>query len=172
MSHSYLSTARPRRWVVMGVSGCGKSEVGQRLASALDLPHIEGDSYHPPANIVKMSAGIPLDDADRSDWLLRLQSEIGAAHARAKGLVLSCSALKRRYRDLFRAADPHLVFVHLVGDRDLIASRMHARAGHYMPPSLLDSQFRDLEPLEPDEIGICLDIRKEPAKLVEELLQS
>lgn len=155
----------------MGVCGCGKSEVGHRLAAALGVRFVEGDDYHSPANVAKMAAGIALNDADRADWLLRLQGEIAAARAGGQGLVLACSALKRRYRDLLRAADPGLRFAHLGGTRELIASRMQARTAHYMPLSLLDSQLRDLEPLEPAEPGVRLDIGNPPAALVEQVLR-
>lgn len=162
----------PQRWVVMGVCGCGKSEVGRHLASGLGVPFLEGDAYHPPANVEKMSAGIALDDADRAGWLATLRDEIGAARARGEGLVLACSALKRRYRDLLREADPDLRFVHLDGARDLIAQRMLARTAHFMPTSLLDSQLADLEPLAPDEQGLRLDIVKGPAELAQDILHT
>lgn len=158
------------RWVVMGVSGCGKSTVGQALAHELGVPFVEGDAYHPPANVDKMSAGMPLDDNDRAGWLLALQARIGEARAQGAGLVLSCSALKRRYRDLLREGDPALRFAHLDGPRELIAERMQARAGHYMPPSLLDSQLRDLEPLQADEAGMLLDIGSAPFRQVARIL--
>jgi gluconokinase len=161
----------PQRWVVMGVSGCGKSEVGSRLAARLGVDHFEGDSDHPPANIAKMVAGVPLDDSDRQGWLLLLQARIRDAAAAGRGLVLSCSALKRRYRDLLREGDPDLVFVHLHGDRELIASRMRARPGHFMPVKLLDSQFADLELLGADERGLQLDIKDAPDALVEQAVQ-
>ncbi len=154
------------RWVVMGVSGCGKSTIGQALANAMEVPFVEGDQYHPEANVTKMSLGIPLVDEDRIEWLRSLQSEIKGAQERDAGMVVSCSALKRRYRDVLRAADPELRFAHLAGPRELIATRMNAREGHYMPPSLLDSQLRDLEPLQPDEAGLCLNIDSAPAQLV------
>ncbi|TQK06864.1 gluconokinase [Herbaspirillum sp. SJZ107] len=165
-------SAVPARWIVMGVSGCGKSEVGQRLAQALGVSFLEGDAYHSASNVAKMAAGTPLDDHDRAGWLATLQVEIAAARAREEGLVLACSALKRRYRDLLRAADPHLRFVHLSGPRDLIAERMRARTAHYMPASLLDSQLRDLEPLQDDEAGLLFDIGKPLPVLTEEILQS
>jgi gluconokinase len=163
-------TTVPVRWVVMGVSGCGKSEIGKALAAALHVPFLEGDLFHSAANVAKMAAGTPLDDSDRADWLLRLQTEIADAHARGDGLVLSCSALKRRYRDLLRQADPGLRFAHLVGERTLIAARMQARTSHYMPTSLLDSQLRDLEPLAADEAGLRLDISRPPATLIDDIL--
>ena len=154
----------------MGVSGCGKSEVGQRLAQALGVRFLEGDAYHSPANVAKMAAGIPLDDADRADWLRALQAEIAAAHADGAGFVLACSALKRRYRAVLRDGAPDLRFAHLSGPLDLIAERMLARTAHYMPASLLDSQLRDLEPLQPDERGVLLDIRKPLAVLTDDIL--
>jgi gluconokinase len=116
-----------------------------------------------------MSAGLPLNDDDRADWLLALQAQISAARARGEGLVVSCSSLKRRYRDLLRQGDPALRFAHLNGPQELISSRMRARVGHYMPPSLLDSQFRDLEPLQPDEAGLTLDIETPPVDLVTQI---
>jgi gluconokinase len=154
------------RWVVMGVSGVGKSTIGNALAATLGVPFLEGDAYHPPGNVAKMSAGQPLDDGDRAGWLQALADEIRNAQAQGNGLVLSCSALKRRYRDLLRQADPALRFVHLQGPRELIADRMTKRPGHYMPPSLLDSQLRDLEPLQADEDGLVLDIMLAPDALV------
>ncbi|WP_229422142.1 gluconokinase [Massilia aquatica] len=158
------------RWVVMGVSGCGKSTVGQALAQELGVPFVEGDQFHPPANVAKMSAGMPLDDDDRAGWLLALQARIREARAGGAGLVLSCSALKRRYRDLLREGDPALRFAHLDGPRELIAARMQARAGHYMPPSLLESQLRDLEALQSDEAGVLLDIGSAPGQQVARIL--
>jgi gluconokinase len=156
----------------MGVSGCGKSSIGQALAERLALPHLEGDAFHSPASVTKMSAGIPLTDEDRGDWLLRLKSEIATRREQGLGVVLSCSALKRRYRDLLRGGAPDLLFFHLAGSRDLIASRMAARANHYMPLSLLDSQFRDLEPLAGDEAGLVLDIAEDPQHIVGTILQA
>jgi carbohydrate kinase (thermoresistant glucokinase family) len=156
----------------MGVCGCGKSEIGKALAASLHVPFLEGDAFHSPANVAKMAAGTPLEDADRADWLLRLQGEIAAARNRGEGLVLSCSSLKRRYRDLLRAGDPGLRFAHLTGERDLIEQRMRARTEHYMPTSLLDSQLRDLEPLAADEAGVRLDIRRAPAALINDILQA
>lgn len=158
------------RWVVMGVSGVGKSTIGAELAQALGVPFLEGDAYHPPANVEKMSAGIPLNDDDRAGWLQALAQEIRDANALGAGLVLSCSALKRRYRDLLRQADPDLRFVHLQGPRDLIQERMSKRPGHYMPPTLLDSQFRDLEPLQADENGISINNTQPPQVLISDIL--
>lgn len=169
---AWMDRARRRRWVVMGVSGCGKSEIGRRLADALKVAYAEGDDDHPEANVAKMAAGTPLTDEDRRDWLLLLQSRIAEAAGQGAGLVLSCSSLKRRYRDLLRAGDPGLAFVHLQGDRELIARRMRERPGHFMPPALLESQLRDLEPLQPDEDGIVLDIANTPEQLIEQVMQA
>lgn len=157
------------RWVVMGVSGCGKSEIARTLAARLGIAYAEGDDYHTPANVEKMKAGIPLTDADRTDWLLTLQQKIQAAADAGASLVLSCSSLKRRYRDLLRAADPALVFIHLDGPRELIAARMRARPNHYMPMSLLDSQFAALEALAPDERGLRIDIERTPAQISDDI---
>lgn len=159
-----------RRWVVMGVCGCGKSTVGRGLADALGCEYVEGDEFHPPANVAKMSAGQPLDDDDRIDWLRALREQIRTARANGSALVLSCSALKRRYRDLLREADPALRFAHLHGPRQLIAARLSARKDHYMPPLLLDSQLAALEPLGQGEAGIYLDIRHVPDVLVQAIL--
>ncbi len=160
------------RWVVMGVSGCGKSTVGRHLAEANGDEYVEGDAFHPAANVAKMSAGQPLDDEDRDAWLRALKAQIAAARERNSRLVLSCSALKRRYRDLLREADPALRFAHLHGPRELIAERLSARKDHYMPPLLLDSQLAVLEALGDDEQGIVLDIRQAPAQLVKAILDS
>ena len=165
-SDTPFATPEPQRWVVMGVSGCGKSTLGAALAARLGLRFIEGDAFHPASNVAKMSAGLPLDDHDRADWLRALAAEIAAARTAGTGLVLSCSALKRRYRDLLRQADPALRFAHLQGPRAVIAARMERRSGHYMPPALLDSQLRDLEALQADEAGLTLDITLPPEELV------
>lgn len=161
-----------RRWVIMGVCGCGKSTVGAALARAFDVAFIEGDAYHPAPNVIKMSAGEPLTDDDRAGWLQALAREIAAARARGEGIVVSCSALKRRYRDLLRQADPDLRFAHLQGPRGMIAARMQTRIGHYMPISLLDSQLRDLEPLQPGEAGLTLDTTQPPDALVASIIES
>lgn len=171
-SNSPPTPQHPQRWVVMGVSGCGKSTLGAALAARLGLRFIEGDSFHPARNVAKMSAGLPLDDDDRADWLQALAAEIRSARAQGTGLVLSCSALKRRYRELLRQADPELRFAHLQGPRGVIAERMAGRSGHYMPPALLDSQLRDLEPLEDNEAGLRLDLTEAPQALVDRIVQS
>ncbi|WP_066950911.1 gluconokinase [Streptomyces lushanensis] len=155
----------PHVVVVMGVSGTGKTTVGPLIAGALGVPYAEGDDFHPPANIAKMSAGVPLDDADRWPWL----DAIGSwAHERAGlGGVVSSSALKRAYRDRLRAAAPGAVFLHLTGDRSLIGRRLAERKGHFMPPALLDSQFAALENLEADEAGVAVDVSGTPQEITE-----
>lgn len=156
-------------WIIMGVSGCGKSHIGSRLANALGVEFIEGDTYHSDVNVARMSAGTPLTDEDRRDWLLLLRDMLAR---REGGAVLSCSSLKRSYRDLLRSAGGDVRFVHLAGERSLLAERVSNRPGHYMPPSLLESQLQTLEPLQPDEAGITLDIRDTPTQLVAQIIAS
>lgn len=151
----------------MGVSGCGKSSFGRAFAQALLLPYAEGDDDHSAANIIKMAAGIALTDADRYDWLRLLQARIAEAKHNGRGLVLSCSALKRAYRDLLRQADVDLHFIHLHGDPKVIAARMQVRQDHFMPPTLLASQLATLEPLADNEAGMTLDISQPLEQLVE-----
>jgi gluconokinase len=140
---------------VMGVSGSGKTTVGAALAQRLRVPFEDADDLHPPANVAKMSAGIPLDDSDRLPWL----RAVGAWQVEhATGGVMSCSALRRSYRDVLREAAPDQVFVHLAGERDVVARRVAGRPGHFMPAALVDSQFATLEPLGTDEHGITLDL--------------
>ena len=170
MDNKTPSSQLPLRWVIMGVCGCGKSEIGKLLALQTGHPFIEGDAYHSQANLDKMTAGIPLNDADRAEWIACLQQKIAHAYAQGSGIVLSCSALKRQYRDILRTADADLRFVHLSGSRELIASRMQARSGHYMPLSLLDSQLHDLQPLQADEAGCRLDITQTPEQLINQIL--
>jgi gluconokinase len=142
--------------VVMGVSGSGKTTIAEDLARRLGVVFAEADEFHPLANIEKMESGHPLSDDDRWPWLRGIATWIGE-HADTGG-VLTCSALKRRYRDLLATAADRVFFLHLHGSRDVIAERIGARRGHFMPPSLLDSQFADLEPLQPDEPGAVIDI--------------
>lgn len=150
--------------VVMGVSGSGKSTVGAALADALGLRFVDGDALHPAANVAKMAAGIPLDDADRAPWL----DAIGAVLA-AEPVVVACSALRRVYRDHLRAAAPKLQLVFLDGSPELLASRMVARPGHFMPASLLDSQLATLEPPTPAEHPLTVDIAAPVAEIVASL---
>jgi gluconokinase len=129
--------------IVMGVAGCGKSSLGRAVAAQANVPLIEGDDFHLPASVRKMRAGVALDDADRQDWLDRLGQEL---RRHPDGAVLTCSALKRAYRDRLRLASPGVRFVHLVIDRDTAWARVQARAGeHLFPPTLVNSQFATLE---------------------------
>lgn len=147
--------------VVMGVTGCGKTTIGQALAEELCAAFIEGDALHPPANIAKMSAGTPLNDIDRLPWLKAIGAEIGRLHGSGHAVVAACSALKHSYRDTLRQESGcDIVFVMLDGTRDFIASRLSARQGHFMPPSLLDSQFAALEPLSANERSIHVDLAR------------
>jgi gluconokinase len=142
--------------VVMGVSGSGKSTVGAALAQRLRVPFADADDFHPPANIAKMTAGQPLDDDDRHPWLEAIGDWL-AKHC-GDGGVMSCSALRRKYRDQLRRHCPDVEFMHLSGTPEVIGKRQASRPGHFMPASLLASQFATLEPLESDESGIVIDV--------------
>lgn len=146
----------PRHIVVMGVTATGKTTVGTALAAALGGVFVEGDAFHPQANIEKMSAGIPLDDDDRRPWLRTLAGEIARLDAAGEISVTACSALRRRYRDWLREGNSGVFFVHLDATFDVLLDRMRRRT-HFMPPSLLQSQLDTLEPLEPDESGAVID---------------
>ncbi len=150
----------------MGVSGCGKSSVGRALAQAMGHAYLEGDDLHPVDNVAKMAAGTPLTDADRAGWLAEIGRRLGQAQAAGVGLVVACSALKRSYRDGLRAACTSLQFVHLHGSADLLRQRLQARSGHYMPPSLLDSQLATLEAPARDEPAVTLDTAPPTAEVV------
>jgi gluconokinase len=156
------------RIVIMGVSGAGKSTVGGLIAERLGLSFRDADDFHPPANIAKMSAGQPLTDEDRWPWLDAIGAHL-AAH-RASGAVVTCSALKRAYRQRLRAAAPGLRFIHLHGAEALIVERQAARQGHFMPPSLVASQFATLEPPESEPDVIALDVAAAPEVLAEAAL--
>lgn len=154
-------------YVIMGVCGAGKSLIGAKLARALDVEFVEGDALHPPENVRRMAAGIPLTDDDRHGWLLAIAARLRDAKRAGAGLVVSCSALKRRYRDLLRSAgDPDVRFVYLAGSRALLAERMENRRGHFMPPALLDSQLAILEEPSPDEQAWACDIAETPDAIV------
>ncbi|HBF32211.1 MAG TPA: gluconokinase [Rhizobium sp.] len=140
----------------MGVSGCGKSSVGAALAEKLGTSYVDGDDLHPAANIAKMSAGLPLNDEDRWPWL----ALVGESLSKTEGLaIIGCSALRRVYRDKIRSmvSEP-VLFIHLAGSKEVIAARMGKRSGHFMPGSLLDSQFATLEPPQSDELALTIDI--------------
>jgi gluconokinase len=155
---------------VMGVSGSGKSLIGAALARALGIDFVEGDEYHPAENVERMARGVPLTDADRAGWLRSLATRIREARDAGTGLVMTCSALKRSYRDVLRAGASDVRFVFLRGPRTLIAERLAGRRGHFMPPSLLDSQLATLEEPSPDEEAWICDIRESPQDLVAALV--
>lgn len=164
-----VARGRPQL-VVMGVSGSGKSTVGAGLAERLRLPFAEADSFHPAANVAKMAAGTPLDDDDRRPWLDALAGWL-RDHA-DEGCVMSCSALRRRYRDRLRRGEPRLFFLHLDGSEELIAGRLAQRRGHFMPRALLRSQFETLEPLEADEAGVTIPVGGTPEQVSERCLSA
>ncbi len=148
----------------MGVTGSGKSTVGAALARRLGVPFADADAFHPQANIAKMAAGTPLTDDDRYPWLEAVGQWL-ADHA--DGGVMSCSALKRGYRDRLRSHCPRIKFLHLTGSPELITRRQAGRAGHFMPSALVKSQFEILEPLAPDEHGIALNVESSVEDIVE-----
>ena len=154
--------------VVMGVSGSGKSTVGAALAQRLRVPFADADDFHPEANVAKMAAGHPLDDHDRHPWLEAI-GEWLADHL--DGGVMSCSALKRKYRDQLRHHAGAVVFLQLHGTPDVIRKRQAGRGGHFMPASLLSSQFATLEPLAPDEHGVVIDVDRSVDAIVEDYLR-
>ncbi|MEL6691192.1 MAG: gluconokinase [Pseudomonadota bacterium] len=141
--------------VIMGVSGCGKSSVGKMLGREFGFKFIDWDDLHPSSNVAKMSRGVPLDDADRAPWLASVGNVLAGAKERT---AIACSALKRSYRDIVRAQAGNAVFLHLHASQAVLAKRVNARKGHFMPPSLLDSQSDALEMLEEDEAGIMVNI--------------
>lgn len=158
----------PSPVVVMGVSGSGKSTVGAALAQRLRVPFADADGLHPPANIAKMAAGGSLGDDDRYPWLERV-GEWMADHR--EGGVVSCSALKRQYRDQLRAHCPQVRFLHLSGSAEVIRRRLGARSGHFMPAALLRSQLDTLEPLGPDEAGVTVDVDHDVDAIIDEFLR-
>lgn len=158
--------ARQAIVVVMGVAGSGKTTIGQLLAERLGVPYAEADSFHPPANVAKMASGQALDDDDRYPWLAAIAEWIKAHGCDGEGGVVSCSALTYRYRDLLRQAYAEVWFLHLDADRDLIIRRVSGRSDHFMPASLVDSQFQALEPLRPDEAGTVVNASASPDDIV------
>ncbi len=159
--------ARTGRFVVMGVSGVGKTQVGLALAQALGGRFVEGDDLHSAESRAKMAGGTPLADEDRWPWLDRVAAALGEGEP---PVVAACSALRRRYRDRLRAGAPGLAVFHLVGEAALVGERLSARQGHYMPPSLLGSQFEALEPLEHDERGFAVSVEQPVEDVVSTLL--
>ncbi len=157
--------------VVMGVSGSGKSTVGAALAQRVRVPFADADDFHPPANVAKMTSGQALNDDDRHPWLDAIGQWLAEHCSSSSGGVMSCSALKRKYRDQLRRHCPDVVFLHLSGSPEVIAKRQASRPGHFMPASLLASQFETLEPLEPDERGIAIDVDQDIDSIVDTFVQ-
>lgn len=160
----------PLHLVCMGVSGTGKSTVGHELRERLGWDFAEGDDFHPRANIAKMESGQPLTDEDRWPWLEQLVAWTAERDSRGEPTILTCSALRRSYRDLLRRGGAGTWFVHLVGDDDLLLERMDQREGHFMPSSMLRSQLDTLEPLEPDEPGADFDVAAPPDVIADQVL--
>jgi carbohydrate kinase (thermoresistant glucokinase family) len=154
--HSHSQGDQVRIAIFMGVAGSGKTTAGALMASRLGWDFAEADDFHPAANVAKMSAGVPLDDQDRLPWLHDLREWIDQVIATGRHGIVTCSALKRSYRDLLRA--PGVVFVHMSGSPATIEARLGARQGHFMPPGLLASQFADLEEVDPDEDHVIVDL--------------
>lgn len=169
MTDSASTTAQPTRHViVMGVSGSGKSTIAEGIAERTGWTFAEADDFHPKANIAKMEAGTALTDADRWPWLEALGAWMRERSAAGESTVITCSALRRPYRDLLRTGLDSLDFLHLDGPAAVIRERMGSRKGHFMPPELLQSQLDTLEPLGEDESGIVLDLTRTPDELVDE----
>ena len=156
----------PRVFYVMGVSGCGKSTIGQRLAQTLDLPFYDGDDFHPDSNVQKMAEGIPLDDCDRQPWLERLNH---LAIESPRGAVIACSALKQVYRQTLAKRLTCVYWIYLAGDFDEIFLRLSQRENHFMPASLLRSQFATLEP---PENAITLSALESPDSIVQQIIEA
>lgn len=163
--------ALPMVLVIMGVSGSGKTTVGRLLAERLGWHYQEGDTLHPPENVAKMSSGTPLGDADRIPWLQRIAGCVDAWHSDGEAGVITCSALKRIYRDIVIGERPDVGLVYLRGSRELIGRRMAARKGHFMPAALLDNQFATLQEPSSDERAITVDVGGTPAEIVDEILR-
>ena len=159
----------PAVLVLMGVSGCGKTTVAQILAERLRWAFEEGDALHPQANVDKMAAGHPLTDADRAPWLARVADWVEARLDAGECGVITCSALKRAYRELIDRRGSRIVFVYLHGSRELIASRLSHRTGHFMPSTLLDSQFATLEEPGADEPAIRVEIGEPPEAIADDI---
>lgn len=158
----------PKVFIIMGVSGCGKSTVGQALAAALRCPFYDGDDFHPPPNVAKMASGTPLTDADRAPWLAALHDLLLAHVERGETAVLACSALKKKYRRQLRQGNDSAVFIYLQGEFDLIWRRMRAREDHFMRAGMLRSQFEALEPPAPAE-ALVISIDQTVAEIVSQI---
>jgi gluconokinase len=161
----------PCALVVMGVSGSGKSTIAEHLAARLGWRYVDGDLFHPPANVAKMSAGHPLTDEDRWPWLRAIAAEIDRLAAAGERAVVACSALKRAYRDILVHGRDDVRIVFLDGTQDLIAKRLAVRKGHFMPPGLLDSQFKTLEPPQPSERPVTVSIDASVDGIVDDIVR-
>jgi gluconokinase len=157
--------------VLMGVAGSGKSSLMAALENRLGWPALEGDAVHPASNVAKMAAGVPLSDLDRRPWLEAIAAWIGERESRRESSLVTCSALRREYRDILRRGHPWVWFVHLVAPPAVLEERLEHRAGHFMPATLLGSQLDTLEALEPDEPGTTLETDAPPDELAEELIE-
>lgn len=157
--------------VFMGVSGSGKTTIARGVAERLGWELLEGDSFHPPANVEKMSRGIPLTDDDRWPWLRAIAAEVDRLRAEGRSVAVACSALKRAYRDLLLAGHRDGILVYLQGTAELIEQRMQARKGHFMPPKLLESQFATLEPPNPDEDPVVVSVAPPPEVIIAEAVR-
>jgi gluconokinase len=165
-----LKQTSPTVLVLMGVAGSGKTTVADILASRLGWQFEEGDALHPQSNIAKMRAGHPLTDADRAEWLKRVADWVDERLEKGQKGVITCSALKRSYRDLINRRGSGVVFVFLTGPKSTIAERLASRQGHFMPSNLLDSQFADLEEPGPDEPAMRVDISGPPAAIAQRIV--
>ena len=161
---------RPAAIIVMGVSGSGKSTIGALLAERLGWPFADADGFHPAENVAKMAAGTPLTDADRWPWLDAIAAHIGAARQAGQPVVVACSALRRAYRERLRAGHGDLLFLHLSGAPEVIAARQAARQGHFMPPSLMASQFATLEDTVAEPDAVTVSVKASPHEVVEAAL--
>jgi gluconokinase len=166
-----VSDAPPAVLLLMGVAGSGKTTTAELLGERLGWPFRDADSFHPPANVDKMTAGTPLTDEDRWPWLYAIADWMDGVVSRGENGIVTCSALKRAYRDVLMTGRNAVALVYLKGDRGLIGERLAARVGHFMPPALLDSQFNTLEEPGPDENPHVIDVHAEPGEVVETILQ-
>ncbi|MCX7370134.1 MAG: gluconokinase [Alphaproteobacteria bacterium] len=162
---------RPAAIIVMGVSGSGKSTIGALLAEALGWPFADADGFHPAANVAKMAAGRPLTDEDRWPWLDAIAAHIGASRTAGQPVVVACSALRRAYRERLRAGHGDLIFLHLAGAPEVIATRQAARQGHFMPPSLMASQFATLEDPAAEADAVTVSVSASPHEVVAAALE-
>ncbi|MGB7982470.1 MAG: gluconokinase [Candidatus Nanopelagicales bacterium] len=163
--------AEHQHLVIMGVAGCGKTTVAQLLSERLGWVAAEADDFHPSANIAKMASGVPLTDDDRWPWLRAIRDWITLQNGEGRDSIVTCSALKRGYRDVLRQATGQVRFVHLDGTIEVIGERIQSRSKHFMPPRLLPSQFEILEPLGADEDGVVVPVAGQPESIADDALR-